>query len=82
MPQMSKAGRQLLRSSRSLYFRPYEILGNESVYDGFTWKMAHYLNPIAIEHIQITAGDGTDLSASPIYQNPGWPLEANLPASE
>jgi len=65
---------------RSLYIRPYEILTSSIVYDGFKWKMAHYLSPIALQHFQITAGDGTDLSKSPIYQNPGWPVEANRPA--
>ena len=66
----------------SLYIRPYEINESSLVYDGFKWKMAHYLNPIANQHFQITSGDGTDLSKSPIYQNPGWPIEANQLAIE
>ena len=36
--------------------------------------MAHYLDPIAIQHFLITGA--SDTSASPLYQNPGWPLQA------
>ena len=38
---------------------------------------AHYLNPIAITHFRITASNPNDLSTSIIYQNPGWPIQAN-----
>ena len=62
--------------SRSEYLRPYEKTGGELVYDGYSWAMAHYLDPIAIQHFLITA-EGSDLSSSPIYQNPGWALKAN-----
>ena len=64
----------------SLYFRPYEVVPSSIVYNGLKWKMAHYLSPIAEEHFQVTSGDGTDVSLSPIYQNPGWPTKANLTA--
>ncbi|EJW91635.1 hypothetical protein EVA_20258, partial [gut metagenome] len=37
----------------------------------YRWAMAHYLTPICIEHLLITAQDG-DVSTSPIYQNPYW----------
>ncbi|MEH6657501.1 RagB/SusD family nutrient uptake outer membrane protein [Leeuwenhoekiella marinoflava] len=62
--------------SRSEYLRPYEKTGGELVYDGYSWAMAHYLDPIAIQHFLITA-EGSDLNSSPIYQNPGWALKAN-----
>nr|WP_321356349.1 RagB/SusD family nutrient uptake outer membrane protein [uncultured Draconibacterium sp.] len=61
---------------RSIYLRPYEIIGNELAYDGYRWAMAHYLNPIAIQHFLITSA-GNDVTTSPIYQNPGWPTNAN-----
>ncbi len=61
---------------RSIYLRPYEITGTELAYDGYLWAMAHYLNPIAISHFLLTSEDN-DVSTSPIYQNPGWPTEAN-----
>lgn len=38
---------------------------------GYSWRMAHYLDPIAEDHFVQTATDG-DLSTSPIYQNPYW----------
>ncbi len=63
----------------SEYLRPYEITGKELVNDGYHWKMAHYWEPIALEHFLITS-ENNDVSTSPIYQNPGWPTEANVPA--
>lgn len=63
--------------SRSDYLRPYEISGKELVYEGYKWTMAHYLEPVAIQHFLITSADN-DLSTSPIFQNPGWPTEANV----
>ncbi|NLR81094.1 RagB/SusD family nutrient uptake outer membrane protein [Chitinophaga eiseniae] len=62
----------------SKYLRPYQKTGKEFVYNGYGWTMAHYLEPIAYQHFLITAAGG-DVSASPIYQNPGWPIGANLP---
>lgn len=59
----------------SPYLRPYEIRSNALGYNGMKWHMAHYLSPIANQHFTITA-QGGDLSTSPIYQNPGWPLIA------
>ncbi len=61
---------------RSDYLRPYEKTGKELVYDGYRWTMAHYLQPIAIQHFLITSANN-DISTSPIYQNPGWPTTAN-----
>lgn len=62
--------------SLSEYLRPYEITGLETVYDGYKWAMAHYLEPIAIQHFLITS-ENNDVATSPIYQNPGWPTVAN-----
>lgn len=59
----------------SQYLRPYEIRNNAIGYNGVRWNLAHYLSPIAIQHFTITA-NGADLSTSPIYQNPGWPMVA------
>ncbi|WP_053975893.1 RagB/SusD family nutrient uptake outer membrane protein [Mangrovimonas xylaniphaga] len=63
--------------SLSDYLRPYEKTGNELVFDGYRWTMAHYLNPIAASHFLITGG-----SSSPIYQNPGWSTSANTAPSD
>lgn len=59
------------------YIRPFQITGGELVYDGYKWNMAHYLDPIAIQQFLITSDDN-DVTTSPIFQNPGWPTEANL----
>ena len=60
--------------SFSTYLAPYHILRNNRVYDGYRWKMAHYLDPIAVQHFLIT-GNG-DTEASTLYQNPFWPVQA------
>jgi hypothetical protein len=57
---------------RSQYLRPLEIKSTSLFLDGYRWKMAHYLSPIALQDMLITS-DGNDISTSPIYQNPGWP---------
>lgn len=67
---------------RSEYLRPYEKNNKSLVLDGYKWNMAHYLSPIAISHFLITSTDGSDAETSPIYQNPGWPLVANLPPTD
>ncbi|MFT3738392.1 MAG: RagB/SusD family nutrient uptake outer membrane protein [Breznakibacter sp.] len=64
----------------SSYLRPYEKTGKELVFDGYRWALAHYLEPIAVEHFLITSSDGETVSASPVYQNPRWPTEANMGA--
>ena len=67
------------------YLRPYRINLDESnwVKDGYEWTSAHYLSPIAIEHFNITADDPDNPETSVIYQNPGWPMQANAgPTSE
>jgi len=66
--------------ARSEYLRPYEKTNTSLVFDGYRWAMAHYLDPIAIQHFLITAEDA-DVNNSPIYQNPGWPIEANVGAT-
>jgi hypothetical protein len=64
----------------SEYLRPYRKTSNQRCYDGFKWKMAHYLEPIRIDQFRITAPDGKTVEDSPIYQNPYWPTTADTPA--
>ena len=54
----------------SEYLRPYRKTGNQICYEGFKWKMGHYLYPIMIKQFQLTAPDGQTITDSPIYQNP------------
>jgi hypothetical protein len=70
---------------RSEYLRPYEKTSvNNLAYDGAKWCLAHYLSPIATEHFLVSAvgnglpeGEEVDYSKSPIYQNPGWGIDAD-----
>ena len=71
-------GENVSLRSFSNYLAPYHIMTNNRVYNGYNWRMAHYLDPIAVQHFLIT-GDG-DVNASPLYQNPGWPVQAGLGA--
>ena len=58
-------------SAEAIYF----FLGR-----GYKWAMAHYLSPIATQHFLITSKDGSDVTMSQIYQNPGWSTTANTGA--
>lgn len=62
----------------SPYLRPYEKFDNNLAKDGYRWAMAHYLSPYRIQDIDITTNGGS-IEDSPIYQNPYWPTEPNLP---
>ncbi len=70
------------RKSESAYMRPYRVNNTASnfVFNGYRWTEAHYLEPIAIKHLIITANKG-DLNNAVIYQNPGWPIVANQGAN-
>jgi len=54
---------------------------NDWYQSGYSWRMAHYLSPIAESHFleSSTAGDGAD---SPIYQNPYWSKVHDTPAQQ
>jgi hypothetical protein len=75
------AGAFVSPPDRSIYLRPYEKQRSSLALEGYRWKMAHYLQPVAIQDLLITSKDN-DLSTSPIYQNPGWPTVANEGAIE
>jgi hypothetical protein len=66
------------------YLLPYEIKPTDPVAQqgGLRWKMAHYLSPIAVDHLLITSPDGTDANASAIYQNPYWPVTSEGVATQ
>ncbi len=66
------------------YLRPAETNIDGVIYrqGGHSWMMAHYLNPIAYTHFTVSSPDGATASLSPIYQNPYWPLEPNVPARQ
>ena len=60
----------------SEYLRPYQKNSKQTCYNGFTWRMAHYLHPIMVKQFLITAPDNKTVENSPIYQNPYWPMTA------
>lgn len=65
------------------YIRPYEIYKSNRAYSGYGWYMAHYLEPIAMQHFMITSqSDEETYSDSPVYQNPYWPVKANYSAEK
>lgn len=70
--------------AESNYLRPYRVNLTSSNFwvDGYKWAYAHYLEPIAINHFLQSALTEGDLNSSVIYQNPGWPMEANMGALE
>jgi hypothetical protein len=57
------------------YLLPYAKKDSDPAAGGLRWKMAHYLSPIAIDHLLIASPDGKDAGVSAIYQNPYWPLQ-------
>lgn len=67
---------------KSEYLRPFERYSAQAAYNGCTWKMAHYLNPIMVKQFQLTATSGADVSTSSLYQNPYWPTVADQPAEK
>lgn len=60
----------------SPYLRIYQKTPSVLAYTGYKWTMAHYYSSIAMQHFLITS-ENNDINTSPIYQNPGWPTEAN-----
>lgn len=62
--------------SLSDYLRPNQVTSTNQYYNGLYFYEAHYLGPIAVQHFMITSPDGSTVSQSPIYQNPGWPITA------
>lgn len=52
---------------------------NEWYESGFSWRMAHYLWPIAEDHFVQTAPSG-DFNESLLYQNPYWGTLHDTPA--
>lgn len=66
-----------------VYVRPYQISHvNNSVFDGYKFTPAHYLNPLGMATFRQTASNPDDFSSSNVYQNPGWQIQANTSPSE
>lgn len=61
----------------SEYLRPFQTYRTKNGFDGIHWYMAHYLSPVPVSQMLLTSESGTDASASVMYQNPYWPVEAD-----
>ena len=70
--------------SLSNYLRIYEknTTTDNLFKDGYTWHLAHYLQPMPIKEMMLTAPDYTTVSESSLYQNPYWPTVADQPAEK
>lgn len=72
------------QSGISAYLHPLQISASSAAYGGYTFPKPHYLEPIPIgEFLLVISPDGvteTALGKSVLYQNPGWPTEADGPA--
>ncbi len=67
----------------SEYMRPHEVnMTNNSFVGGLTWHMAHYLQPLPIKQLILTASDHASPELSPLYQNPYWGTVAGEPAKK
>lgn len=56
----------------SVYLRPFERYEEQDGYNGLTWRMAHYLEPVSLKQIKLSSPDGQTADLSVIYQNPYW----------
>ncbi len=72
------------QSNVSEYIRPLQISSTSAAYQGYTFPKPHYLDPIPIsEFLLNTSSEGVTPTAagmSMLYQNPGWPVDADGPA--
>ena len=68
----------------SEYLRPYQknMTSGNLYRDGYTWSMAHYLQPMPIRQFLLTSSDYSSIELSPLYQNPYWPTTADMPAEK
>lgn len=59
--------------NESKYLRPLQVSFSSIVYNGYNFPKPHYLEPIPISEFSLTdTGSGSIL-----YQNPGWPTNAD-----
>ena len=72
------------QSGVSAYLRPLQVSASSAAYNGYNFPKPHYLDPIPIgEFLLCVSPDGvtpTPNGMSILYQNPGWPTDADGPA--
>lgn len=72
------------QSGISPYLRPLQVSASSAAYNGYTFPKPHYLDPLPVaEFLLCISPDGVTETAngkSVLYQNPGWPTDAEGPA--
>lgn len=72
------------QSGVSAYLRPLQISASSAAYNGYNFPKPHYLDPLPIAEFQLCISpEGvteTGNGKSMLYQNPGWPTDADGPA--
>ena len=72
------------QSGISEYLHPLQVSASSAAYNGYTFPKPHYLEPIPIsEFLLCISPEGvtkTSIGMSMLYQNPGWPVDADGPA--
>ncbi len=76
-PNDTEAG---FNGDASYYALERKSKSNEWYNSGYSWRMAHYLSPIAENHFLESTMDGVTVDNSPIYQNPYWGTTHDTPA--
>ena len=63
--------------------RPHEVnMVQNDFKEGLTWHMAHYLQPMPIRQMILTASDYASPELTPLYQNPYWTISADKTAEQ
>ena len=68
-------------SQESKYIRPYRIMSNHPLFNGYTWMNAHYNSPLPIREIELLSPDES-IDNSVLYQTWGWPTTPNMEAEK
>lgn len=72
------------QSGVSEYLRPLQVSASSAAYQGYNFPKQHYLDPVPVgEFLLCISPDGvtpTAIGMSMLYQNPGWPTQADGPA--
>ena len=60
----------------STYIKVFKVNESDKAYNGYNFPKPHYLEPIPLSEILLTADDANNPENSNIYQNPGWPISS------
>lgn len=72
-----------LKMSDTKYLRPHFANALIVANNGYNFEEANYLTPISYDVFRLsTPVKGGDATTSVVYQNPGWPIGANLFANQ